>query len=359
LAQAGHSVFLICPWNIRENIDSKGVNIIPFPRTSNRLFRLFKTPLAILKILSPHFVNRVDLIHFHDIDMLPWMTILSLFKPVIYDVHENYPEEMLTREWIPNQFRKFLYHAVRSFQYLCSLIIRNIVLVAESQVKHFDLKKIKLFYLRNYASLSLLADVKQDYMQRPDTIIFTGSAYEANGIFLLLEIAQRVHKGYPNVKFLMADRFDSPLRKSIFVEQINKAGLNGVLELFPNFLPHELMFILNQATIAIAPNLRIPQQEMLAPTKLFEYMAAGLPIVASDLPYASKLFSGREMGILAQPEDPDSFVKAIGKLLSDRTMAWNMGQQGINIYRENYSWESQIPSLISYYARVLDLKNTS
>jgi glycosyltransferase involved in cell wall biosynthesis len=115
----------------------------------------------------------------------------------------------------------------------------------------------------------------------------------------------------------------------------------------------DLMILLNQATIAIAPNLRIRKQEIAIPTKLFEYMAASLPIVSSDLPYQKELITRHKIGLLAQPEDPDSFVEAIDKLYKDKHLAAKLGRNGRIAFEENYTWESRLPFLIDFYEKIL------
>jgi len=352
LTRAGYEVHLICPWRAMDGKTLKSVRMHTFPRVSARIWRALLIPSRIFGKLFP-ILKKVDIVHFHDIDLLPWMVMISLFKPVVYDVHENYPEEMLVRDWIPPFLRTVLYHAVHWFQYLASSVIHNIVLVADSQEKHFNLNRMQVLYLRNYATLDLISETKQDYMQRLDTIIFTGSSYESNGIFLLLEIAKQVKSRFPSIKFLMTDRFDNESLRDAFIERIELEGLNDTVELFPNRLPHKLMSVLNRATIAISPNLRVIQQEMLIPTQLFEYMAAGLPIVASDLPYATKLFSRHPIGLLAQPENLDSFVQAISKLIEDRSFALELGKNGQRVFQDRYSWESQVDSLRAFYDGLL------
>jgi glycosyltransferase involved in cell wall biosynthesis len=113
------------------------------------------------------------------------------------------------------------------------------------------------------------------------------------------------------------------------------------------------MSVLNRATVAIAPNQRVPQHIIGLPTKLFEYMAAGLPIVASDLPPAIEFVGGSQAGLLAQPENPASFADSIDKLINDRLYARSLGQNGQRAFREKFSWESQMPDLAKFYERIL------
>ena len=82
-------------------------------------------------------------------------------------------------------------------------------------------------------------------------------------------------------------------------------------------------------------------------------MAAGLPIVASDLPHETELMSASNCGILARPEDPVSFAQAILKLAQDRNHAFTLGQNGQSAFRKNYSWEGELPKLLHFYNLIL------
>jgi len=353
MAALGHQVDLICPWDVPAGEERKGVRILSFPKTTRRLYRPFVIPIRVLSRLIPILKN-VHLVHFHDLDLLPWMALVSLFKPVVYDVHENYSEEMLVREWVPKLLRVPLYYAVLYGQLFLSQIIRNIVLVTPAQDAQFKHPRLRVFHLKNYASLSLLDEVKDDYMERADTVICVGSGYESNGTLLILEIAALLKSSAHPIRFLLPDRFASNKFRDRFLQMRQEKGLGDMVDLFPNMLPHLLMSVLNQSTIALSPNLRVAKQEMAIPTKFFEYMAAGLPIVCSDLPYAIELLTRHPIGMLAQPEDPQTFARAIVELVENRSSAYELGKEGQRIFKAQYSWDSQIQSLQAYYQSILE-----
>jgi glycosyltransferase involved in cell wall biosynthesis len=352
LAANGIGVDLICPWAVRTGEVIDGVTLHPFPPATSRARRIFQIPLRVIPRLRA-LLRDVDLVHFHDIDLLPWMAVVSLFKPVVYDVHENYAHEMLVREWVPKPLRKPLYHLVRWGQLALSLVVRNIVLVAPSQEPDFSHPHFRRAYIYNYASVALLDGVANDHRQRSETVVFIGSQHINNGSLLLLDIVEQTIKRLSHVRFRATDRFSNATFRNQFLAEIERRGLQSVLELIPNVKPHELMGVLNQATIGISPNLRVPQQIMGIHTKVFEYMAAGLPMVVSDLPHQVEVVEGSQAGILAQPESVESFVQAIERLTMDRDYAIQLGRNGQKGFREKHCYESQAGALLSFYGNVL------
>jgi len=348
LADHGCDVHLVCPWAIPHGEVRQGVTFHTFKRVRPRPLRPFLIPPLLGRRLLP-LLREVDIIHFHDIDILPWMALLSLFKVVVYDVHENYPDEMLVRDWIPRWLRTPLYHVVGRTEILLAKIIRNCVLVAPSQNRRFSLTRLRSIHIRNYATDRLLEDIALNYQSRDNVVVFTGAHHDNNGSLLLLEIASRALQRRLSLKFLVTDRFVSESFRRRFSDEIDRRGLTDQVAIHPFVPAHDIMRVLNQATIAISPNLRVASQEMGVHTKLYEYMAAGLPIIATDLPMQREAIEGACAGILAQPEEPETFVSALATLVADRRYAYELGLNGQQAFRRQYCWESQVPALIRFY----------
>lgn len=351
LAANGINVQLVCPWGAALVYDVPNIKFHIFPRVTNRIFRPILIPLMIFRKILP-LLSITQIIHFHDIDLLPLMALLSFLKPIVYDVHENYAEEMLVRDWIPKIFRKPLKLFVEKIHIFFPRFIHNIIYVVPQQKIEFKGRSLNCLFLPNYASSKLLDGYVDNYFLRQDIIIFTGSHYEDNGSSLLIDIAKRLKVRNIVLKILVTNRFVSKKFEVRFMQEIYDNNLDNIKVI--NSVPSsDLMILLNQATIAIAPNLRIRKQEIAIPTKLFEYMAASLPIVSSDLPYQKELITRHKIGLLAQPEDPDSFVEAIDKLYKDKHLAAKLGRNGRIAFEENYTWESRLPFLIDFYEKIL------
>lgn len=357
MARRNHEVHLVCPWGVRDGTVREGVILHTFPRARSRAGRPFSIPWHLARKLQP-LISSVDLVHFHDIDILPFMAVLALFKPVIYDVHENYPDEMLVRQWIPRLLRHPLFHIVRLAQSALSRVVHNLVFVIPEIGRHFPTGALRTTVVRNFATLDLLEQVKPDYSNRADAVIFLASNYEGNGTFLFLEIANRFKQRRSEVRFLMVDRWSDSATQKRAMDFIQKQDLTNVL-VVPNVSPQRVMEHLNMATIGIAPGLREIKHINALPTKLFEYMAAGLPIVSSDLPNAKQLAQETDAVLLCRPEDPETFVSAIELLAADRNGADERGKRGQSTFRTRFCWEAQADAIEQYYADVLGKEETA
>ena len=351
MANVGNEVHLVCPWAAEPGEVRDGVVLHPIPRSDSRLNRVWQVPLRVFRTLLP-LLPKFDLVHFHDLDLLPYMALVSLYRPVVYDIHENYPEEMRVKFYLPRPLRRPVAGVVRWGQFLLSLVVRNLVLVVNEQEEDLPRRWVRKVYVRNYASLSWADEVIDDYMDRADDVIFNGSQYVHNGTLLILDIAEHLRSICPQARLLVFDRFSDQQLRTRFVSERARRGLEDRIILLQSVTATEMMSVLNRAIIGLSPNLRVPKAEKAIPTKLFEYMAAALPIVASDLPNNKAYVEPHESGLLARPEDPATFAHAIRRLVDDRSYARRLGQNGQCAMRAHYSWESQMPALLDLYDKI-------
>ncbi|MGZ4123218.1 MAG: glycosyltransferase, partial [Tumebacillaceae bacterium] len=90
------------------------------------------------------------------------------------------------------------------------------------------------------------------------------------------------------------------------------------------------------------------------PVKLFEYMVAGLPVVASHFPLWQTIVEGNQCGICIDPLDPAAMADAIRWLLEHPEAAEQMGQNGRRAVLERYNWQAEAKRLVATYAELLD-----
>ena len=108
--------------------------------------------------------------------------------------------------------------------------------------------------------------------------------------------------------------------------------------------------VLSQATVALLPLPDEPVARLFtSPLKLFDYMAAGTAIVASDLPALREVLRHEENALLAAPGDPESFAAAVRRLIGDPTLAQRLGGQA-RADVNGYSWDARAEALLDFLA---------
>ncbi len=89
------------------------------------------------------------------------------------------------------------------------------------------------------------------------------------------------------------------------------------------------------------------------PQKLFEYMKAGIPVIASDFPLWRRILEDAGSGILVDPTDPKSIAKAIEYVLTHPDEAEEMGRRGRAAVLRQYTWETQATKLVGLYNELI------
>jgi glycosyltransferase involved in cell wall biosynthesis len=139
------------------------------------------------------------------------------------------------------------------------------------------------------------------------------------------------------------------------VEAMEREPFRGRVFLLDPVPPSDLLLWVASADVMVMlyqPNT--DNHLHVTPQKLFEALAAGVPVVASDLPGMRAIVEETGCGVLADPTSPDSIAKAIRTLL-DQTPAEReaMRARCLAAAHARYNWESQVDALFGAYSRVI------
>jgi glycosyltransferase involved in cell wall biosynthesis len=193
---------------------------------------------------------------------------------------------------------------------------------------------VKMFYpIHN--SLSLVQWKNRLGIEAKDTVIaYVGNLAPWQGIDDLVEIAFHFLSKKKNVKFVIVG--DGPL-KSLLLKKVLSSGHDGDIILTGMLNHEEIPFIINLADICVAP-LKVVTG---SPIKVFEYMACGKPVVTSRIE-GLEFIEVEGVGLLTSPEDIIGLEKALNELIEEPRKRTDMGQRGVQIVRERFSWESRV-----------------
>ncbi|MGH2463985.1 MAG: glycosyltransferase family 4 protein, partial [Candidatus Limnocylindrales bacterium] len=144
-----------------------------------------------------------------------------------------------------------------------------------------------------------------------------------------------------------------PLRDEL-ERRAREPGLAGRLHVLPAVPPDELIeWVASADVVAMPIQATTLNHRLTTPNKLFEAMAAGVPVVASDLPGMAGIVRETGCGVLVDPADPAAIAGAIGDLLA-LPMAEReaIGQKGHAAHLARYNWEAQVEGLLAEYGRL-------
>ncbi|HSJ89940.1 MAG TPA: glycosyltransferase family 4 protein [Anaerolineales bacterium] len=188
-------------------------------------------------------------------------------------------------------------------------------------------------------------------------VIWVGGYYPWHDLDLLLESFILIRRKYSSAKLVLVG--DGPTRQSI-AQKIQRNGLQQSV-IMTGAIPHaDVPEMLSLADIAVVPSAPVAASDggTGTPLKLFEYMAAGKPIVATALNQAAEVIRDGHNGLLVQSGDVNSFAEAILRLLNNPGERVRLGQNARQQAIELYSWEEYTRRLEEIYLNVLGVFRT-
>lgn len=346
LAEAGFEVVLVAPYE--RDLVRDGVKLLAVPRYRNRLERI---TLSAWRTVARALAARPALLHIHDPELIPWGLLLRLLGwRIIYDVHEDYAQAAAVRTWIPDWGRWLLATSYNALAWLAGRAFD--VIIAERYYERRFPTGVPVLNYAHRGEFVALDRIARSWPERPRAL-YTGSVTLSRG--------GRLHSAL--LGYLPAD---CEIRLvGICAEEELASALSALsqkdprltLKIADRWVPREDIVAAYKEDwtcgLAIFPDTVHYRDKEL--TKFFEYMAAGLPIVASNFPVWRQLIEGEGVGICVDPADPAAAAAAILWLHAHPKEARAMGERGRRAVAERYNWQSQAARLIAFYHNCLGL----
>lgn len=350
LAAAGHRVTLVGIADFAEKMVDD-VRILGLPQSRTRALR----PLNWYRILRIALRERADLYHFHDPELLLVGSLIKVLTktPIIYDVHENYPEDILTKEWIPKALRKAISYVFRIFEDTMVKFVDGVVVVNERLAERFS-GKSRVVTVLNYSRVEQFVGqgpgLDQDKGRLKPHFVYTGRISDDRGIYECVQALRRL--GHENVKLICAGRIGHVNNQEFKI--LLGGSQSSARFQYLGLLPYaDIPPLLRGALAGLLCFQTTPNNLLGTPNKLFEYMSAGIPVIASDFPFIRDVVLEADCGLLVQPDDVEEIAMAMKHLLHDPKDASRMGANGLRAARQRYNWRIEEKKLLSLYQDLL------
>lgn len=339
LAAAGYDTTLIA-CDGRQYSDL--VRLIKIKEEGGRLKRML---LRSFRVYRAAVSTKADIYHFHDPELLPYGLILKLTTraKTVYDSHECYPEDIRNKEWLPRPIRV---PVARAYEWLEDLAVKHLDLVVAATPyihKRFERIAKRVVTVNNYPKLG---EFTPQGLDTPDStrdgVCYVGAISEIRGILPFLDALDHTD---PRVKVYIAGSFANEAIRHVVYSHPNWCRV----EYFGQVSRAQIRDIYQRSFAGIVNFLRAPNHEFSQPNKLFEYMAAGLPVVASDFPLWKDIVEPTACGLTVVPDSAAAIANAINLLHRDRTTAHAMGRSGASAIATQYSWEQESIKLVNAY----------
>lgn len=348
LVKAGYQVTYFARYipGVEADLRQRGIRYEPLYNPSKRIGRL----LAWFQLIQRLRIGNYDIWHFHDPELLPLLVLArSAFAPhvrLIYDVHEDVPSQIKLKLYIPTWLRWPTAVIADSIEHWGMPRCDRVITVTDAIQRRCNTFTSNTLIVRNYPIIEeSIPPHKLPVAERILRVIYTGGMTEARGIREIVRAMDLLHD-LPIDLYLLGLFFPATFEAEIcensgtnvhIVSQVPFVQVHGYLE---------------QSDIGIVCFHPSPNHVEAMPNKLFEYMEAGLPVIASEFPLWREIIEGVGCGLLVDPCNPQAIADAIRQLATDPELRARMGQAGAAAVRERYSWRSEEQTLLNMYAEL-------
>lgn len=340
LAKAGYEVYLVAPNAQDEEVD--GVHIVGVEvKSTGRLGRILRTGKAVYK---KALALNADIYHFHDPELLRFaLRLKRKGKKVVFDSHEFYGFQIREKEYLPKFIRNVVADIYMWYEaYVCRRIDAVVQVCTIEGKDYFQDRCRRSIFVTNASDIS---NFKPDYevpFEKRDKVVLVGALTKLRGVTFLVEATRYTSTKLTLVGKFSPDEYETEIKN---MPEYHNVEHLGVVE------NQKLPGILNQALAGIATLLNVGQYYKIdvLPTKVYEYMAMGLPVIMSNSPYNIKLNALYQFGVCVNPAEPDEIADAINYLREHPDMAEMMGRKGRSAAEKHLNWKIEEKNLLELY----------
>ncbi len=325
-----------------------GVEVLDAGASLGRLDRILRAPARIRELAV---ALDADCYHLHDPELLPiGMQLRKLGKCVIFDSHEDVPRHMLAKRYAGPTLRRGLSLALRAYMGHACQRIDGIIAATDHIGSTFAGVAKDIAVVRNFPLLEEFADVTHVSGRHP-TVCYVGGISRERG---LREMCTAVAASRHGVRLRLCGSFSNSVLEAAtkampewkHVDYRGAVDRPGIREAFRESIA---------GLVVLQP---IDVYTTSLPVKMFEYMSAGLPVIASDFPLWRTVIRDHQCGILVNPSDPNSITEAIDRLVNAPDEARMMGERGRAAVKARFNWAIEESVLLSFYRRLLGRRDT-
>jgi glycosyltransferase involved in cell wall biosynthesis len=345
LAKAGYEITVIAPHDRVEIVD--GIYIRGVPKFTSRLGRLF---CSMWHVCYEAIQQNADVYHFHDLELIPLGLFLrALGKKVVYDIHEDYPcRGIFSKPCILGCCRQTLGRLLEPAENFAARHFSALVPATPAIGSRFTRLGNKTAVVQNFPRVTEFASIGSvSWNQRASAVAYIGHMSIIRGTKEIVKAIDLLPERLNATLKLAGTFFPADLRQEL-------ACLSGWQRVETvDFLSHQkipqMLMTVRAGLVTLHPEIHHLNSQ---PTKLFEYMAAGIPVIASDFPLWREIIHRYRCGLVVDPLSPNAIAEAIEYILTHAEEAEEMGLRGRKAVEACYNWDNEERELLQLYSEL-------
>lgn len=339
-----YEVFLVGPGS--EDKEISGVKIIGAgQRPLGRKDRMLKFAPAVIKKAME---LDADIYHLHDPELIRFaLNFKKIGKKVIFDSHENVLDSIDEKSYLPLLIRKIIKRYYHMLQKRVFPKIDGIIVVSPQMIEKHRLFNKNVLMICNFPLIDNIDNFK---VVKPvkGRFIFAGGVKEEWSHKEILSAIEDIDGIEYRIYGAEEENYVDELKMLKGWEKTYYGGKIPFNDVQLEIKKAQFCFAL------LKPGKNSFNQEgTLGNTKLFEAMANGKPVIASNFILWKEIVEKNNCGICVNPDDKDEISSAIRYLLNcDRDTVEKMGENGIKAIKDKFNWSIEEEKLFLFYDKL-------
>lgn len=310
------------------------IDLIPLEKIIGHLgFWLQNISFAVFTAVYLLF-KKYDLVYTRDRFSLLILICFGLKKKLVWEEH-NFPKKI---SW----FHKLLFKKIKKIivitnglkeDFIKAGVLSGNILVAPDGV---DLKEFKVLESQEECQkkLNLPLDKK--------LAVYTGHLFPWKGVYTLALSSKFLPE---ETEIILVGGMPEDIKAlNKFIDDNQLKGIKVLGHQLPEMIP----YYLKAADVLVMPNSgkEIISKKYTSPLKMFEYLAANKPLVASDLPSLREVLN-EKTAVLVKPDDPEALASGIKKILADNELARDLASNSLASV-EPHTWLNRVKKILAF-----------
>jgi glycosyltransferase involved in cell wall biosynthesis len=338
MAERGHKVSLVVA-DAHGDASTDGVSILDVGKSAGRLNRILHSAGRVCERAE---AIDADVYILHDPELIPCgIRLKRKGKKVVFDSHEDIPTQLLGKPYLGRLSALILSHSFGAYQqYACH---RFDGIVAATPFIRERFKKInkRTIDINNYPIVEEFDDV-HPWTDKAIQICYVGNIAAIRGIRELVDACALFRSP---AKLALAGSFETSALEAEVKAQAGWHRVNALGHLDRSGV-RDVMAHSMAGLVTLHPQVNYLDA---LPVKMFEYMAAGIPVIASDFPLWREIIEGSSCGLCVDPINPSSIAEAVDYIVTHPDHARHMGANGRRAAEEKYNWLSESRKMLNFY----------
>lgn len=345
LAGVGFEVSLIVADGLGNDY-KPGIAIFDVGKSDQRWQRIITAPKRVFK---KAMALDADIYHLHDPELLPTgIKLKRLGKKVIFDAHEDFPQQLLAKPYLPSFLKKPLSLVAKAFEkYACKKF--DAIVAATPHIRDkFAAFHSRVGDINNFPIMGELTSESSHRSEALTKVCYVGGISEIRGI---KEMTQAMLSVKAPIRLTLAGELEDSQLSRQLRDMPSWSRVDAV-----GFLSRsEVQAVYHNSFVGLVVLHPVANYLDALPVKMFEYMAAGLPVIASNFPLWRKIIDDAKCGVCVDPMNPKEVANAINFFFDNPEIAQNMGINGQRAVMEKYNWQQEERKLLKLYQELNNL----